>query len=265
VKLAEVTLAHCVRNIYTTGIEAVNVLTKMQDSSALAEGVDVPPSVVQHITAERARLEDEREVLRQGREGLEKEKDEQAKANADLRAQLAALSAQKADLEKRLLSWEGEVKKLRKEAGVVPKLKEELGTLQEVSSKILLDFLCSNTFQVAALNLAKPAMLDQLHTTISYISELFSFKPEEFGVTETMMEPPSFTGFKWNRETGQLISGDGVALSVSEIHLELGSMQPKTPWFPEDEAEEEEEGAQEADVEEGQQARRPSIFLFLFF
>jgi septal ring factor EnvC (AmiA/AmiB activator) len=168
----------------------------MQDSSALAEGAEIPPSVVRQIAAERARLEDDREVLWQEREGLKKEKEEQAKANADLTAQLAALFAQNADLEKRLLSLEGEVMKLRKEAGVIPKLKYKLGTFQEASSKILLDFLSSNAFQVAALNLAKPAMLDQLHTTLSYISELFPFKPEEFGVTETVVEPPSFTGFK---------------------------------------------------------------------
>jgi hypothetical protein len=107
---------------------------------------------------------------------------------------------------------------------VIPKLKYKLGTFQEASSKILLDFLSSNAFQVAALNLAKPAMLDQLHTTLSYISELFPFKPEEFGVTETVVEPPSFTGFKWDRETDQLISEDRVALFVPEIVPELGSM-----------------------------------------
>jgi hypothetical protein len=65
-------------------------------------------------------------------------------------------------------------------------------------------------------------------------------------VTETVVESPSFAGFKWDRETDQLVSGDGVALSVSEILPELGSMQPKTPLFLEDEDEEEEEGGKEA-------------------
>jgi hypothetical protein len=43
-ELVEVTLAHCVRNIYTATIEAVSFFAKMQDSVALAEGADVPPT-----------------------------------------------------------------------------------------------------------------------------------------------------------------------------------------------------------------------------
>jgi chromosome segregation ATPase len=127
-------------SIYTAGIEAVNILTKMQDSTALAGGAEVPPSVIRQIAAERARLEGNREVLRQEREDLEKEKEGQAEAIADLEAQLAAMSAHKADLKKCLLSRETEVKKLR-DAGEVPKVKEELNTLREASSKIIPYFL----------------------------------------------------------------------------------------------------------------------------
>jgi hypothetical protein len=48
--------------------------------------------------------------------------------------------------------------------------------------------------------MAKPMMLDQLYTILSYISEFFPFKLEEFGVQEMVVEPPSFVGFKWDQE-----------------------------------------------------------------
>jgi hypothetical protein len=92
--------------------------------------------------------------------------------------------------------------------------------------------------------MAKPAMLNQLHTTLSYVSEFFPFKPEEFGVHTTAVEPPSFVGFKWDREADQLVSEEGTALSVPEILPELGSMQPSTPWFLD---EDEEDGEKKAE------------------
>jgi hypothetical protein len=81
-----------------------------------------------------------------------------------------------------LLARETEVKKLRWDVGEIPKMNEEMSALHDVSSKIIPEFLSSTAFQVVALNAAKPTMLDQLYTTISYISEYFPFKPEEFGV-----------------------------------------------------------------------------------
>jgi hypothetical protein len=92
-------------------------------------------------------------------------------------------------------------------------------------------------------------MLAQLHITLSYVFKFFPFKSEEFGMHETVVEPPSFADFKWDREADQLVSGDGTALSVLKIPPELGSMQPKTLWFPEDE--EEEEGHNRAEEEGG--------------
>jgi septal ring factor EnvC (AmiA/AmiB activator) len=147
-----VTLAHCVWNIYTARIEAVSFFAKMQDSVALAEGADVPPSVVRQIIAERAILEDDREAIRQEREALEKDREEQAQAAAVLEAQVAVLSAEKVDLEKRLLARETKVKRLRREAGEVPKLKKELSALQEASSKIIPQFpQCLNNFILRCL------------------------------------------------------------------------------------------------------------------
>jgi septal ring factor EnvC (AmiA/AmiB activator) len=99
-ELAEVTLAHCVRNIYTARIEEVNILTKMQDSTVMAEGAEVPPSVVWQIIAERARLEEDREVVRLEREELDMAREDGVKAVTDLEARLAAVSQEKADLEK---------------------------------------------------------------------------------------------------------------------------------------------------------------------
>jgi hypothetical protein len=247
-ELAEVTLAHCVQNIYTAEIEAVSVLVRMHDSAALADGADVPPSVVRQIAAERARLEDNREAIRQERGILDKDREEQAQVVVDLEAQLAAMSAEKANLKKRILTQETEVKRLRRDAGEVPKLKEELSALQEASSKTNPQFLSSTVFQVAALKMAKPVMFDQLHMTLSYVSEFFPFKPKEFGVHVTVVEPPSFAGFRWDQEVDQLVFEEGTALSVSEILPELGNMQPKTPWFS-DEEEEEEEGSGEKKVE----------------
>jgi hypothetical protein len=62
-ELVEVTLAHYVQNIYTAGIEVVNVLAKMQESLALEEGAEVPSSIVRQIAAERASLEEEQEAV----------------------------------------------------------------------------------------------------------------------------------------------------------------------------------------------------------
>jgi hypothetical protein len=65
------------------------------------------------------------------------EKEEQVQTIADLKAQLATISGEKADLEKRLLIRETEVKKLRRDASEVLNLKEELSALREASSKII--------------------------------------------------------------------------------------------------------------------------------
>jgi hypothetical protein len=154
---------------------------------------------------------------------------------------LATLFANKADLEK-----------LRRDAREVPMLKEELTALREASSKIIPNFLYSTAFQVVALNMMKPAMLDQLHTILSHVFEFFPFKPEEFDMHETVVKPPSLAECKWDREADQLVSDDGTALSVPEILPELGSMPPKTPWLPEDE--EEDEGHTGAEEEGGKLA-----------
>jgi hypothetical protein len=228
VELAEVTFAHCVQNIYIAEIEPVNVLAKMQDSTALAEGTEAPPSVVRQIAAEQARLEEDREVVHLEREELEKEREDGAKTVANLEARLAAMSREKVDLEKRLLVQEIEVKKLRRDVGEIPKM-NELSALRDSSSKTIPEFLSSTAFQVATLNAAKSVMLDQLHTTVSYISEYFPFEPEEFGVQATTVEPPSLAGYTWNRKADQLVSAEGTTLSVPEILPELRNMQPKTP------------------------------------
>jgi hypothetical protein len=110
-----------------------------------------------------------------------------------------------------------------------------LNALRESSSKIIPEFLSSTAIQVAALNAAKPTVLDQFHTTVSYIFEYFPFELEEFGVQAMTVEPPSLVGCTWNREASQLVSAEGIILSVPEILSELGNMQPKTPWFPDDE------------------------------
>jgi hypothetical protein len=65
------------------------------------------------------------------------EKEEQVQTIADPKAQLATISGEKADLEKRLLIRETEVKKLRRDASEVLNLKEELSALREASSKII--------------------------------------------------------------------------------------------------------------------------------
>jgi hypothetical protein len=118
------------RNIYTAGIEVVNVLVEMHDSSILVEGADVPPAWSDKLQPSGP------DWRMTEREDLEKDKEDQDKTIADLEAQLAAVSTNKADLEKRLLVREIKVKKLRREASEVPKLKEELSTLQEDHSRL---------------------------------------------------------------------------------------------------------------------------------
>jgi chromosome segregation ATPase len=106
--------------------------------AALAEGADVSPSIVWQIAAERARLEDDREVIRLERDAFEREKEDRAKTITDLEARLVTVSGEKADLEQRLHAREMEVKKLRWDAREISKLKEELNVLRETSSKLIL-------------------------------------------------------------------------------------------------------------------------------
>jgi hypothetical protein len=79
-----------------------------------------------------------------------------------------------------------------------------------------------------ALNVVKPAMLNQLHTILSYVSEYFPFKLEEFRVHAITVEPPSLGGFNWDREADRLVSDEGTILSVPEILSELCKMQLNT-------------------------------------
>jgi uncharacterized protein involved in exopolysaccharide biosynthesis len=51
-------------------------------------------------------------------------REDKVKAVTDLEARLAAVSQEKADLEKRLLAQEIEVKKLQRDVGEISKMKE---------------------------------------------------------------------------------------------------------------------------------------------
>jgi hypothetical protein len=69
------------------------------------------------------------------------------------------MSGEKADLEKRLLARETEVKKLWWDVSEISKMKEDLSALRDASLNIIPEFLSSTAFLVAALNVAKLAML----------------------------------------------------------------------------------------------------------
>jgi hypothetical protein len=139
------------------------------------------------------------------------EREEQSKVFADQRAQLETVLTEKSALKNHLLMRDDEVKKLKREANEAPKLKE-LDLLWSSSSKAVLEFLSSQSFQVATLMMMKLMMLNYIRTMQSYVVEFYFFQLEEFGVQETPVDPPSLDSYKWVCERDQIIFEEGVAL-----------------------------------------------------